>query len=422
LIKDFFVTADILIPENIDYKLWSVIACDQFTSQIKYWNEVEKQAENSVSALRLMFPEAYIGIKDARVEAKKANEYMQKYIDEGVFKTIKDSFIYIERTLPGGSVRKGLLGAIDLEYYDYGKNSNSPIHATEGTIEERLPLRVDVRMNAPLEMPHIIVFIDDSDFKIIEPIAKIKHSLTKLYDFDLMAGGGHIEGRQIYGEKADEIKKSIESLSDESEIKRKYKRDIKNPVIFAIGDGNHSLATAKVCWENIKAHLTEEQKIKHPARYSLVELVNIHDESVVFRPIHRVIFNTDPSSFIAEAEKFWRSKIKDEGKAHKINYITQKECKKIEIKGQSIGDLIALNDEFVQSYINSSGGKIDYIHGDEICAEMARGENCAGALLPDMKKNELFASVMSSGVFPKKSFSIGHAKDKRYYLECRKIK
>lgn len=417
-----FLPADILIPKGVYMPTWSVVACDQFTSQPEYWDEADKNVGALPSTLRLMLPEAYLNTKDTEFEAKKASKNMQEYINLGVFKIIEDSFIYTERTLADGKVRKGLLGALDLEYYDYSKNSTSPIHATEGTIEDRLPPRVKVRKDAPLEMPHIMVFIDDIDFSVIEPIYESKQKLSKLYDFELMAEGGHIAGWQISKGNSDSLLKALDNLSEPYEIKRKYGRDIENPVIYAIGDGNHSLATAKLCWEQLKPHLSDNEKESHPARYSLVELVNIHDSAISFEPIHRVIFDTNAKEFAEDAKKFWEEKSKAEGGVHKIRYITQDEHKDIEIKGLTIGELIALNDEYLQCYINSYGGKIDYIHGDNTCTQMACGENCVGVLLPKMKKTELFSSVMSSGVFPKKSFSIGHAEDKRYYLECRKIK
>jgi uncharacterized protein (DUF1015 family) len=411
-----------LIPKGVYMPSWSVVACDQYSSQIEYWDEADKNVGVLPSTLRLMLPEAYLNIKDTEFEAKKANEIMHKYINEGVFKIIENSFIYTERTLSCGKVRKGLLGVLDLEYYDYGKNSISPIHATEGTIEDRLPPRVGIRKDAPLEMPHIMVFIDDPDFAVIEPVSEMKQKLSKLYDFELMAQGGHIAGWQVSSDNSDVILKALDNLIEPETIKRKYGKEIENPVIYAIGDGNHSLATAKLCWEQLKPNLSDDEIENHPARYSLVELVNIHDDAIVFEPIHRAIFETDSADFVSGAEEFWKSKSKTQGNAHKIRYITEEEHKDIEVKGLTIGELIAGNDEFLQTYIKKYGGKIDYIHGDMTCTQMACGENCAGVLLPKMKKTELFTSVMSSGVFPRKSFSIGHAEDKRYYLECRKIK
>lgn len=420
--KRLFLPSDMLIPQGVYMPAWSVVACDQYTSQIEYWDEANKNVGALPSTLRLMLPEAYLNIKDTEIEAKKANENMRQYISQGVFKVVEDSFVYTERTLADGKVRKGLLGALDLEYYDYSKNSTSPIHATEGTIEDRLPPRVEIRKDAALEMPHIMVFIDDPDFAVIEPLTQEKYKLNKLYDFELMAKGGHIAGWQICSDDSGALLKALNNLSEPDEIERKYGKEIGNPVIYAIGDGNHSLATAKLCWEQLKESLTEEQKINHAARYSLVELVNIHDEAIEFEPIHRVVFETDTTEFVDGAKKFFNEKGKDEGDFHKIRYITQEEHKDIEVKGLTIGEIIALNDEYLKYYIKTHGGKIDYIHGDMTCSHMACGERCAGVLLPKMKKTELFTTVMSSGVFPRKSFSIGHAEDKRYYLECRKIK
>ncbi len=422
MINKVFLPADICVPRNVDMCLWSVIACDQYSSQKQYWDGLDQEIGLAPSALRLMFPEAYLGIKDTRQEAKKANKTMRKYLSEGIFEVLKDAYIYVERTLANGSVRKGLMGTLDLEYYDYHEGSIAPVRATEKTIEDRLPPRVEVRKDAPIEMPHVVVFIDDPDYTVIEPLAKTCNDTdNKLYDFDLIGGGGHIKGWNVT-EKISQIQQAIDRLSNQDVLVNKYGKEIKSPVIFAVGDGNHSLATAKVCWENIKSTLSKEQKRTHPARFSLVELVNIHDPSIMFEPIHRVLFDTNTADFISEAEKFFSAKSKDVDSVHTIKFITSKEVKEYAVKGLAIGEVIGLADEFCQSYIASNGGKIDYIHDDKSAMEMADRPSCAGIMLPKMQKSELFTSIMSSGTFPKKSFSIGHAIDKRFYLECRKIK
>jgi uncharacterized protein (DUF1015 family) len=422
LINKVFSPADICIPRNVDMHLWSVIACDQYSSQKQYWDRLDEKIAEAPSALRLIFPEAYLGIKDIKEEAKKANETMRKYLDERIFEVLKDSCIYVERTLADGDVRKGLIGVLDLECYDYHEGAVTPIRATEKTIEDRLPPRVEVRKDAPIEMPHVVVFIDDPDYTVIEPLAKTCNDTdNKLYDFDLIGGGGHIKGWDAT-DKASQIQKAINRLSNQNVLINKYGKEIKSPVIFAVGDGNHSLATAKVCWENIKSTLSKEQKRTHPARFSLIELVNIHDPSIMFEPIHRVLFDTDAAGFISEAEKFFSAKSKDSNSAHTIKFVTSKEMKEFAVRGLSIGEVIGLADEFCQNYMASNGGKIDYIHDDKSAMEMAGRSSCTGIMLPKMQKSELFTSIMSSGTFPKKSFSIGHAIDKRFYLECRIIK
>lgn len=422
MINKVFLPADICIPRNVDMCLWSVIACDQYSSQKQYWDDLDEEVGLAPSALRLMFPEAYLGIKDTKEEAKKANKTMRKYLDEGIFEVLKDSYVYVERILADGNMRKGLIGALDLEYYDYHEGSATPIRATEKTIEDRLPPRVEVRKDALIEMPHVVVFIDDPDYMVIEPLAEIRDdTANKLYDFDLIGGGGHLTGWNA-ADKTEQIQKAIDNLSDKHSLQSKYKKEVKTPVIFAVGDGNHSLATAKFCWEEVKKNLTEKQKQNYPARFSLVELVNIHDPSIAFEPIHRVVFNTNPSEFVSKAEKFFSAESKASDSAHTIQCITSAEKKELTVKGLTIGEVIGLADEFCQNYMAENNGKIDYIHDDKIALEMASKPSCAGIMLPKMQKSELFSSIIGSGVFPKKSFSIGHAIDKRYYLECRKIK
>ena len=283
-----FIPGDILLPREADMKLWSVIACDQYTSQPEYWDEVDKKVGSAPSTLRLMLPEAYLEIRDCAAETEKINAAMRRYLDEGVFKTVENSFIYVERDLTVGEKRRGLVGLIDLEQYDYSAASTSPIHATEGTVESRLPPRVKVREDACLELPHIIVFVDDPENTMLEGVDEGE----TLYDFELMDGGGHIVGKRVFGERAQRVMSALEALSEPNYLEKRYKLGGRAPVIIAMGDGNHSLATAKLCWEQLKKTLTPEQRKNHPARFGLCELVNIHDSSVVFEPIHRVVFGS----------------------------------------------------------------------------------------------------------------------------------
>jgi len=414
-----FKTADILIPQGCDMKKWSVVACDQFSSQPEYWERLESEISGAPSTLYLMLPEAFLESRDQFEQAEKINAQMEKYIKDGVFTTIKNSYIYIERTLKDGSLRRGLIGALDLDEYDYGKASKTPVRATEGTVEDRLPPRVKVRSGASLEMPHIMVFVDDETDALMGTLSRQSQNLTKLYDFELCADGGHIKGFQVSGVAADAASDIIEGFSDKETLRSRY-GDLA-PAIFAMGDGNHSLATAKKCWEAIKPTLSAQEAREHPARYSLVELVNIHDAAVEFEPIHKVVFETEPQSFLQEAKAFWAAQNKD-GACHTLKIITQNDCEEIEVCGLMIGELIGKAEDFCQSYMAKHGGKIDYIHNDETAIEMGARSGCAAILLPTLGKGELFPSIIKSGPFPKKSFSIGHAQDKRYYLECRKIK
>lgn len=416
--KKLFIPGDILLPANADMALWSVIACDQYTSQPEYWDAVDKKVADAPSTMRLMLPEAYLESRDTAGETAKINSTMESYIADGVFKTISDSFIYVERELTVGETRHGLVGLIDLDEYDYSADSKSPVHATEGTVESRLPPRVKVREGACLELPHIVVFIDDPENMVFGNI----DCGETLYDFDLMDGGGHIIGKRVNGAGAEKILSALDGLAEPEYLEKRYELSGKAPVIIAMGDGNHSLATAKLCWEQIKKTLSPEERESHPARYGLAELVNIHDSSVEFEPIHRVLFETDAPNFVSEAKAYFKEHSAEGSGSHTIKLMTKNDSAEAVLSGHTIGETISLAQKFCLEYMEKHGGKLDYIHDDDTAEEMAQRDGCAGLLLPPMDKNELFPSIISSGVFPAKSFSIGPARDKRYYLECRKIK
>ena len=418
--KRIFDRADILLPKDCDMTKWSVVACDQFSSQPEYWAALEAETAGVPSTLHLMFPEAYLETRDQFQEAERINAEMERYLAEGVFRTLPDSYVYIERTLRGGEVRRGLLGVLDLDAYDYAKDSVSPIRATEGTIESRLPPRVRVREGAALEMPHIMVFIDDPENGVMGLPDAEKGSLPALYDFDLSAGGGHIRGWQVCGAAADRLEKALDKLSDPDMLRARYGDAA--PVIYAMGDGNHSLATAKKCWEAIKPTLSETERENHPARFSLVELVNIHDAAIGFEPIHKVLFETDPAAFLKEAGDKLAALGGGADTVHTLRLVTAAGERELTVRGLTIGQIIGAAEDACQSYLAAHGGKIDYIHNDDTALEMGRRADGAAVLLPRMEKGELFPSIIRSGPFPKKSFSIGHAQDKRYYLECRRIR
>lgn len=406
-----FKPADILLPTG-DMHRWSVVACDQFTSEPEYWQQVRAIVGDAPSTLNMMLPEAELGLKDPETESVKINATMQCYLDGDVFKTYPDSYIYLERTLKSGAVRRGIMGVFDLEAYDWTEGTHSPIRATEHTVEDRLPPRVKIRRNAPLEMPHIMIFMDDPDDIVFSSVIKGE----KVYDFELMQDGGSIAGWLVADN--DKLAKAAEKLGEEDILLRKY-GTADNAIVFAMGDGNHSLAAAKRHWEELKKALPESERDTAPARYALAELVNIHDASITFEPIHKVIFDTESADFFAEAKAFFAD-IAGEGKS--IDLVTGEGIERMNISGLTIGELIEKCDDFCKAYAERHGGYIDYIHGDCECVEMAQRFGCAGILLPRMEKAELFGSVMKSGPFPKKSFSIGHGNDKRYYLECRKIR
>lgn len=392
-----FTPADILLPRVDDMTKWSCIACDQFTAEPEYWREAERIVGSDPSTLRLMLPEAWLGVRDSAAETRKIYAAMKDYVNRGIFRTVEQSFIYVERTLPSGAVRRGLVGKLDLECYDWAPGSATPVRATEGTVESRLPARVEVRRGATLEMPHIMVFIDDPENAVIPSAA----GGEALYDFELMLGGGHIRGSRVTGEAAERLTAALEAPE--------------GSVRFAMGDGNHSLAAAKRCWEQIKRNLPESELETHPARYALAEIVNIHDEAVTFEPIHRVLLETVPRGFIEEAAARL-----PRGKGQAVTLLAGRREMEIET-GMPLGALVALVDELLGDWRREHGGEPDYIHGDEEARALGGKPSSVGVLLPRLEKAELFPYITEHGPYPKKSFSIGHARDKRYYLECRAI-
>lgn len=392
-----FTPADILLPRVDDMTKWSCIACDQFTAEPEYWREAERIVGSEPSTLRLMLPEAWLGVRDSAAETRKIYAAMKDYVNRGIFRTVEQSFIYVERTLPSGAVRRGLVGKLDLECYDWAPGSATPVRATEGTVESRLPARVEVRRGATLEMPHIMVFIDDPENAVIPSAA----GGEALYDFELMLGGGHIRGSRVTGEAAERLTAALEAPE--------------GSVRFAMGDGNHSLAAAKRCWEQIKRNLPEPELETHPARYALAEIVNIHDEAVTFEPIHRVLLETVPRGFIEEAAARL-----PRGKGQVVTLLAGRREMEIET-GMPLGALVALVDELLGDWRREHGGEPDYIHGDEEARALGGKPSSVGVLLPRLEKAELFPYITEHGPYPKKSFSIGHARDKRYYLECRAI-
>lgn len=403
-----FKPADILIPENVDMTAWSVVACDQYTSQPEYWQKVEEIAGENPSALNIVFPEIFLSDDNSK-RIEKINETMKNYLDAGLFKEYKNALIYVERTIGGGRVRRGIVGAVDLEAYDFTADSKALIRATEGTVLDRIPPRVQIRKDALLELPHIMILIDDPLEEIIEKVDK--SGLEKVYDFDLMMESGHIEGYLI--KDTEKICAGLEKMIDSQG---------ENPLLFAMGDGNHSLATAKACWENIKQGLTDEEKKNHPARFALAEIVNIHDSSMEFEPIHRVLFEIDPEDIINEFMKAEPSASFEKAEGQKIDIVLKGETKPVYIPEPSHTLEVGTLQRFLDGYIAEKGGKIDYIHGDDVTVSLTTKPGTIGFILPGMDKSDLFVAIKKDGVLPRKTFSIGEAFEKRFYLECRKIK
>ena len=398
-----FKKADILVPnENVDLTKWSVIACDQYTSEPEYWERVKKNTQNSPSALNIVFPEAFLSEGDGRISS--INSTMAEYLENGIFEELIKSMIYVERTQRDGKTRKGIIGAVDLEEYDFNKGSKSKIRATEGTVLERIPPRVKIRENAPLELPHIMLLINEKDKKVINP----DNRGELLYEFTLMENSGKLCGYIMDDAEADRIITELDKL------------ELNSPdgLAYAVGDGNHSLATAKTCWENIKKTLSDEEKKTHPARYCLVEIENIHDEALEFEPIHRVVFDTNPEKLLEDLMKYYPSTSKEDNGGQHIKYIYAEGCGDLYIKDAPSAMAVGTLQQFLDDY----GCKTDYIHGSESTEKLAKREGCIGFILPKMEKDELFETVIRDGALPRKTFSMGEAWDKKFYMEAKKIK
>lgn len=416
-----FQTADILIPQNVDFTKWSVVACDQYTSEREYWEDVKNIVGDSPSTLNIIFPEVYLEDGDGDERIKKINATMEEYLQNGIFRELKDTFIYVKRTQPNGKTRHGIVGRLDLEEYDFSKGSQSKIRATEGTIIERIPPRQRIRKNAPLEAPHILILIDDREKSVVEPLESKTDSFEKLYDFDLMKNSGHIVGYNVDETSKNEILSSLEKLSDKGAFEAKYGVKNKGLLMFAAGDGNHSLATAKTCWEEIKKGLSEEEIKTHPARYALVELMNIHDETLEFEPIQRVIFDTEPKKLLDALVGHYNASYTDNG-GQRIDYTYQGTEGSIYITETDSNLPVGTLQKFLDKYLAENGGRIDYIHGSDVVRNLAKEENTIGFMVDSMEKNDLFTTVIKDGSLPRKTFSMGEAADKRFYLECKKIR
>ena len=412
--------ANILLPKDVDMTKWSVVACDQYTSEPEYWKEVEKEVGSSPSTLNLILPELYLEDTDVEDRIKKINKTMEEYLDESIFDEYKDTMIYLERTQKDGKVREGLMAMVDLEDYSYEKGSQTLIRATEKTVIERIPPRLKVRENASLELPHIMILIDDEKKNIIESLKDKVTSEDVVYDFDLMENGGHIKGYKLSDEVINGIESGLESLMDKDYFEKKYNVKNKGVLLFAMGDGNHSLATAKANYENLKKTMSEDEYLNNPARYALVEVVNLHSPALEFEPIHRVIFNTDVNNLVEELHKYYD--INEDGDGEYFELVTKDFDKRLYISNPKSNIAVGSIQMFLDDYLKDHSGKLDYIHGDETTRSMGSEEGNVGILFEAMPKEELFRTVILDGALPRKTFSMGHSYDKRYYLEARKIK
>lgn len=402
-----FVPADILLPNVDSMEKWAVIAVDQFVSQPEYWQRVEAFVGTAPSTLKLVLPEAYLPSSDADIA--NINATMAAYLEQSIFKCYGASFVYVERTLLNGTIRRGVVGAVDLEDYDYTPDSKALIRATEKTVVERIPPRVEIRKDAPIELPHVLLLCDDDQQILLDSIDT--SALPCLYDFNLMEGGGRIRGWLLQGKDAEAFANKLDEYAAAQSAKYPDK-----PVLFAVGDGNHSLASAKSCYEALKQANPGVDFSNHPARYALVELENIHDASQVFEPIHRIIVDTDPQALLQALEETCGN---DSGCA--VKWFIGENSGTVRLKLKDGQLCVGVLQAFLDDYLKTHPGETDYIHGDDTVAQLAKADNAIGFLLPVMEKGQFFAGIMADGVLPRKTFSMGHAQEKRYYLEARKI-
>ncbi len=421
-----------LPPKGTDFSKWAVVACDQFTSQPEYWQQARDYIGSAPSTLDLILPEAFLGKPDEADRIANIRQHMREYLAKGVLTTLPQGFVLVRRSA-AGNTRNGLVLALDLECYDYNKGSTTLIRATEGTIVSRIPPRLRIREGAPVELPHILVLIDDPNRTVIEPLMEKSAALEQLYDTDLMLDGGHITGWLVDGEAdINGVLKALEALTDPDAFHAKYGDHA--PLLFAMGDGNHSFATAKANWEKIKTTLSEAERANHPARYALVEIENVHDEGILFEPIHRVVFGLGGKAGIEAI----LAKLKEQngdavveygdpqdaagGKTHVIPFFTDTLSGTFTVSGPTQQLAVGTLQNAIDAVLKETpAAEVDYIHGADVVKELSAKPDAMGFLLPAMQKSELFPTVVFDGALPRKTFSMGEANEKRYYLECRKI-
>lgn len=423
-------TTKMLLPKKgIDISKWAVVACDQYTSEPEYWEEVEKIVGDAPSTFRLTLPEVYLEEEGVEARIAKVNETMDAYMKDGILVETAPGMMLVSRDTGHSCSRLGLVMEFDLEMYDYKLGSTSQIRPTEKTVVERIPPRLKVREKAPIELPHIMLLIDDPERSVIEPVFEKRAALEAAYDVELMQKGGHISGWFIpEGEVTEQVLNALDKLIDRETFNKKYELTEDLPLLpFATGDGNHSMATAKANWENVKKTLTPEEMENHPARFVLAEVVNIHDESLEIEAIYRVLFGADSEDVLKEAKAFFEakgaavSKEADADAQEFLYYVGDKEDR-FYVKNSPYALPVASLQAFLDDYLSKHEGvKIDYIHGMDALKRLSAQDGNMGFFLPDPAKSDLFRGVILDGVLPRKTFSMGEAHEKRFYLEAKKI-
>lgn len=406
MMTDALRTADILLPrEGIDLSKWAVVACDQFTAQPEYWQAVERIAGDAPSALRVTLPEIWLSEAEARIPA--IHRKMREYLNAGIWQTgVRDGFVLTCRKT-GTGPRPGLMVCLDLDQYDFNPGSKSLIRPTEGTVASRVPPRARIRAGAPVELPHVMMLIDDPGHTVIEPLLERRSALRSLYDFELMQSGGRLRGWAVEGDDVKAVRSAIHAL-----------RENCGGLLYAVGDGNHSLAAAKQCWLDLRKTLTPQQRENHPSRFALVELVNLACHALVFEPIHRVVFHTDAEALMSAYTAFLKASGVEVGEGDDLIAFDQTHTWRFKSEQHPLRLLQAFLDCYLEGHPEA---EIDYIHGEEaLRALVARGD-AVGFMPRAFDKAELFPYIRSWGVLPRKTFSMGEANEKRYYLEARRI-
>ncbi len=428
--ENIFQTANILLPnEKVDMRFWPCLACDQFTSESEYWQKVKDICEGNESTFHITLPEIYLEDDDIEQKIGKIQSNMQNYLQDILTKSV-NGFIYTKRTFTDAKGELcGIVGAVDLQAYSYEKNSLPKIRPSEGTVVERIPPRLAVRKNANLETPHILMLIDDEKREIIENLETYATDDNLLYSTDLMLKGGTVKGYAVTDENViRKLQNEISALGTQSNFDAKYP-EAKGcaPLTMAVGDGNHSLATAKAHWENVRQNLSESEQETHPARFCLVELVNIHSPAIEIEPIHRVVFDIDANVFKTAFENWLIEKgaVLGTGKSENeqvIKIVGKGDGNITKLRVQNAPHPLAVGtvEDFLDVFTKKHSAKVDYIHGEESVLNLAQ-QNSTGIILPEFKKSDLFKGVVLGGALPRKTFSMGTAIQKRYYLECRKI-
>lgn len=399
---------DILLPDVAEPEKFAVVSCDQFTSQRDYWEKLAAEVGDAPSALKLIFPEVYLEDGDAKERIAAINATMQSYLDGGVFRTLKDSFVLVKRETAYGNTRLGIVAPVDLEEYSYVHPTEATIRATEGVVANRIPPRLAIRENAPIELPHVMLLIDDRDKSIIEPYYKKRGELEKLYDFDLNMNGGHLTGWRL---DAHEVMAKLDVYA--KKVRGLYGVD--TDFVFAVGDGNHSLATAQAHWKNVRKGLSAEERENHPARFALVEIENLHCDGIVFEPIHRFVFGVDDADFVL----YMSTVLKGESR---LKMFTTNMEYSIAVNANNT-EAIAEAQDAIDAYVSSHpGASVDYIHGLENLHSVADSSDGVAVQMPCIEKAELFGYVAEHGNLCRKAFSMGEAEEKRYYFEAKKIR